>query len=165
VKIPPPARERGFTLIEATVSMAMLTVLLLGLFGSLLSSLWLSGASSEDAVALQCAQNQVEQMKATPFAAVFSIYYSPAGQSFAVPSLGAGASGTVTFLSEQAYGAATGKAFDLDFDGSTTGTVPNASYAFFPVQVTVTWRSVAGGPSRTLTITTAIFDNPGLPSN
>ena len=46
-------RERGFTLVEVTVSVALLAVLFLSLFASLLNSMWLSASSSEDAIALE----------------------------------------------------------------------------------------------------------------
>ena len=163
----PLARSRGLTLLEVAVAVSVMSVAFMSLFASLTSSSALSAASSEDVLALQCAQNQLETMKTTPFASVFSTYYAPAGKTFAVSGLGPHASGKITFLAEQSYGTISGKAVDLDFDGSTAGTTPNASYAYFPVQVTITWRSrsnrAATSPPRTVTLTSAIFDTPAHP--
>jgi type II secretory pathway pseudopilin PulG len=163
----PLARTRGLSLLEVAVAVSVMSVAFMGLFTSLASSSALSAASSEDVLALQCAQNQLEAMKATPFGNVFAYYYAPAGKVFPVSGLGPHASGRVTFLSEQSYGAITGKPVDLDFDGSTVGTTPTASYAYFPVQVTITWRSrsnrAATSPPRTLTLTSAIFNVPAHP--
>jgi Tfp pilus assembly protein PilV len=162
-------RRRGLSLIEVCTAIALLAFVFMALFSSLLSSSQLSSASSEEVVALQCAQNQIEKMKAAPFSTVFTNYYKAGGQGFAVTGLGPQAQGTITFLSESQYAAVTGAPVDLDQDGATTGTVPNTSYAYFPIQATVTWRSrsstTASSPMRSITITSAIFHNPGLSGN
>jgi prepilin-type N-terminal cleavage/methylation domain-containing protein len=173
-------RTHGFTLLEVTVSVSILSVLFLALFATLIGSSQLSTASSEDAVAIQQAQNQIETMKAVPFGQFYGLYgaagtaaWSGAtptsgGMSFTVSGLGPGATGKIYLMPESAYQALTGQWVDLDFNGAVTTSV-KSTYAYFPVMVTVSWKSGSNNnpnaPPRTQTVTSAIFNNPGVAGN
>jgi hypothetical protein len=155
--------ENGATLVEIVVALALAALALCGLFAAIFGAQSVSAASNHDAAALNAAADQLESIKATPFAQVFASWYDPNGKAFATdrvpPPADGSEPGRIRFLSEQEFAAETGIAIDIDEDGATGGATPSASYRFFPVEVAV--RYAAGkGAIRTVRIVSAIYDVP-----
>ena len=67
-------RDGGFTLIEVMVAMAVLTVALLGLIGAMIRAVDLSRASLGNQLAMNCAQQVAESIKAATFDEIYDTY-------------------------------------------------------------------------------------------
>jgi type II secretory pathway pseudopilin PulG len=157
-------RESGLSLVEVTIATAVIAVVFVAVAQAMLGSVQVAGASTDDAVAMNAAQVQIESMKAAPFSRFFATYHAQTGLPFDVPGLtpppGRSAPGLVRVLSEAEFARRTGIPADLDGDGSSGGTTPSASYSFFPVKVDVTFVTRNNKTPRTVEIVTAIYDVP-----
>lgn len=163
--------EAGFSLVELAISVAILTVAISGIAGSILSAHALNRVNEESALAQEAVQRVIEEMRARPFAEAFAAYNGSvaddgalgapaAGSGFAVPGLDLrredadGLVGRVVFPSVLAGGAeelredvedeALGMPRDLDADGAVDAADHAGDYAVLPVRVLVEWRGVRG---------------------
>jgi prepilin-type N-terminal cleavage/methylation domain-containing protein len=166
------ARDRaGFSLIELSVAVVVMTVAVCGLSGSMVSSVALDRVNHETALAEAAVRGTMERITGTPFAETFAQFNAdPAddsggagtapGATFAVKGLhgnGGALPGTITFpiggpseLREDTVDAALGMPRDLNGDGAVDTADHSGNYRLLPVRVSVTWRGVSG--LRTLTV-------------
>jgi len=159
------SRRCGFTLIEVTIVIAILSVAV-GLFAqTMVASARLDPVSEETRLAAEAARMELEDMRALDFAQIFASYNAnpaddPAGPGsapgtwFAVPGLlpppGSPAVGKVVFptvggaLSESVVDETLGMPHDLDGDGA----IDNADHAnnaiILPVRIELEWASKSG---------------------
>lgn len=170
----------GFSLLEVTAAIAVLTISLCGITGSIVASDRLTQVNQESALAESAVRQAVESLRGAPFATVFAQFngtnaddpggvVSP-GADFDVPGLSAtpddadGLPGRIEFpvaaggaadeLREDGNDPALGLPADLDGDGVIDATDHSADYRILPVRVQVAWTGSTG--RRTLTVETVL---------
>lgn len=163
--------EAGFSLIELTVSIAILTVAISGIAGSILSAHTLNRVNQETALAQEAVQRALEELRARPFGEIFAAYNRVAGDDvglsagapgsdFAVPGLDPqradadGLCGRIEFpsvlngafeeLREDVVDEGLGMPHDLDASGAPDAADHSGDYVILPVRVVVEWRGVRG---------------------
>ena len=115
--------QRGFTLVELTVIVAVSSVALVATVGAVTSGAQLAQTASETRAAIRSSETLMEQVRATRYADIQSTFD---GQSFPMTTLGAGEStGTCSVV-----------VTPLD-----TG---SARWPVLQVTVTAAWRGAAG---------------------
>lgn len=167
-------RRAGFTVLEVTISAAVLVIGVLGMVGSIAASLKLVGTNKETVIAHQAARGLVERMQNVTFAQVFATYNGNAaddpsgantapGSRFDIEGLApqpvaagqTARAGTISFptiagtntLSESVVDAELGMPRDLNGDGVITAGAMPGSYLILPVRIQVRWRSAGGDRS------------------
>ena len=162
--------ESGWTLLEVTISMMILSIGVLSFLMALTSSMRLAAASHENDVAANAARQMIERMRAATFSNVFALYNSDPdddpggagsapGPNFSVVGLTPlagdvdGMAGEIIFpmvgseLREDVVQTEFGLSADLDMDGDgTRGDTDNhaADYIVLPVTIRLEWQGVAG---------------------
>ncbi len=161
----------GFSLVEAMVCVALLTIALAGFTGSLVASFGVNRSVHETTLAREAAQKMLETLQGRPFKEVFAAFnadkgddaalLSPApGANFAVAGLtplstdADGLCGDVEFpsavvggkeqLREDVVDAQLGLPLDLNGDGVIDAADHAADYKLLPVRIHVQWRSATG---------------------
>jgi len=159
------SRRCGFTLIEVTIVIAILSVAV-GLFAqTMVASARLDPVSEETRMAAEAARMELEDMRALDFAQIFASYNAnpaddPAGAGsapgawFAVPGLvpvpGAAGVGHVIFptvggtLNESVTDVSLGMPHDLDGDGLIDNADHSTNAIILPVRVELEWASRSG---------------------
>jgi prepilin-type N-terminal cleavage/methylation domain-containing protein len=160
------AAEAGFTLLEVTVALAIITVAMLGLASTMAATLTTGETSTDTRIALGAVRGQIEDMRATDFSVLHSSW---TGRVFGVAELrapeGGGPHGSVTFLTEAEASdylrAAGGPGLvDLDADGiAGESEAPAPGWSAYAVRFTVQWldRTRADG-ARSIEVTTILLD-------
>lgn len=161
-----PSR-RGSTLLETLIAISVVVVGLLGLLGSISTSVSTTAKTREAALGAEAARRVVEELRATPFGDVFATYNddplddpggpgTAAGSRFEVsgldplPTDGDGAAGEVLFptiagaLREDSQDSLLGMPRDLDADGAVDSEDHSGDYAVLPVLVRVEWSGAKG---------------------
>jgi hypothetical protein len=152
VIVPEPRGEGGFTVLEAAISMTVLAVALLSLWGTIVYCSRSNLAAEQRVRALNAAQAKLEEMRARPFEHLLTDYAPEGsiGDRFGVPSIDSEelvAQGQVVFfVDERANPEAefSGLPLDLNADGDTDDADVSARCDLLPVRVTVRWEGVLG---------------------
>lgn len=151
--------RRGFTLIEVTIALALITVLVLALISALIVTVRVSREAKDLRTAHQVVQRQFELMRRVDFTSVFDEFD---GQVGAVDSLWANGAYSVDFLTEAEAQVALGESIDLDGnDVEDENTPPSADMELLVVRVTVEWTSSAGH-DRTYAQETLLYPTGGI---
>ena len=168
----------GYTLVELTVAVMVMTITLGGICSSLLSTVSLSRTNHQTSVALDAARSRIEAMRGEIFEEIFLLYNADPqddpdgpgtgpGNTFSVAGLDPqrddpdGFVGEITFpgdgfvLLEEAKwnDPELGMPRDLNSDGSRNGANRANDYTVLPVRVTVEWLG-AGTNQRVDLVTT-----------
>ncbi len=145
------ARECGFTILEAAVSMTILAVALLSLWGTLVYCSRSNVAAEQRMKALNAAQAKIEELKSVPFESLINDFgpMGSVGDTFVVPSIDedqSNASGRIAFFVDEtdSHGEVLGFPLDLNGDGDADDTDVSAAFEILPVRVTVRWNGVLG---------------------
>jgi type II secretory pathway pseudopilin PulG len=145
------AREAGFTVLEAAVSLTLLAVALLSLWGTLIYCSRSNVAAEQRMKALNAAQAKIEELKSQPFESLINEFgpSGTTGATFAVPTIDESesvASGRIAFFIDEtdSYGEPLGFPLDLNGDGDTEDTEVSQGFELLPVRVTVRWEGVLG---------------------
>jgi len=172
--------RRGWSILEITVAVALLTIALCGITGSIVASDRMQNVNRESTLAEAAVRNALEMMRGVPFATAFARYNSsvaddPAsgaspGADFAVEGLTAapgdldGMPGEIVFpvvnaggvpqLREDVTLSALGMPRDLNGDTLTDNVDHSADYRILPVRVQLRWSGANG--IRTLTAETVL---------
>lgn len=139
--------EDGFTVIEAAISMTVLAVALLSLFGTIVYCTRSNLAAAQKDQALAAAEAKIEELKSHPFHLLVPDYGpgGTIGPFFPVDRIddGAGAQGILVFgLDETSiFG---GPPQDLNGDGDADDTDVSADHEVLPLRVVITWTGVLG---------------------
>ncbi len=145
------AREAGFTILEAAVSLTLLAVALLALWGTLMYCSRSNIAAEQRMKALNAAQAKIEELKSVPFESLIN-ELGPGGNSgdtFAVATLDADqatASGRIAFFVDEtdSQGEVLGFPLDLNGDGDALDVDVSDGFEIMPVRITVRWNGVLG---------------------
>ncbi|QDU65520.1 type IV pilus modification PilV family protein [Engelhardtia mirabilis] len=164
---PGPHRRSGFSLLEVTVVMVILTVAV-GLLSSTMSSTSRVGPMlSEEALAAEAARFQFETIRTVDFEAIFATYNSDPtddpggngtapGASFAVAGLDPqegdadGFVGRIHFpeqdgrLAEDCQYTRLGLPRDLDGDGVVDSADHSDNYTILPIELVIQWNGSVG---------------------
>ncbi len=148
------AREAGFTVLEAAVSLALLAVALLSMWGTLIYCSRSNLASEQRMRALNAAQAKIEELKSQPFEGLIA-EYGPSGTTgpqFAVPAIDddlTTADGRIVFFIDETGPANESLGFPLDLngDGDAVDVDVTDGYVILPVRVSVRWNGVLGDQS------------------
>lgn len=144
--------ESGFTVLEAAVSMAVLAVALLALWGTLVYCSRSNQAAEQKKRAMNAAQAKIEELKSSPFANLIA-EFGPGGTTgdrFLVDRIDddqARAEGRIVFIVDESKALgddASSEPLDLNGDGDALDTDVSASYQLLPVKVTVRWEGALG---------------------
>lgn len=169
-----PVGQAGFTIVEVMVAVTVLVIAVVGIVGSMLSSMALNRVNRETAIAQQAARRVMEEVSGVPFRDAFVMYNTVVGDDagsdlpergpdFVVNGLQAqladadGLCGRIEFpvvddgmgsirLREDVVDAGLGMPADLNGDGDAVDDVTN-DYRLLPVRVLVEWRGVSGNRS------------------
>ena len=140
--------QAGVTILEAAISLTVLAVALITVWGTLVYSSRSNVAAEQKKQALNAARAKLEELRASTFDTLITDYGPGAANSFAVPTLGEGNSqGSITFyVDETAVSGGTdlGLPRDLNADGDTVDTDVSSDYALVAVRVTVSWTGALG---------------------
>jgi Tfp pilus assembly protein PilV len=145
-------REAGFTVLEAAVSMGVLAVSLLSLWGTVVYCSRSNVAAEQKKRAMNAAQAKLEELKAFPFSTLIS-EFGPSGSTgnkFPVLQLDDDqtvAEGQITFYvneTDTASDSVMGLPMDLNGDGDTLDTDVSTGYQLLPVKVSITWAGALG---------------------
>ncbi len=149
--MPRKMSESGFSVLEAAISMTVLAVALLTLWGSLVYCSRSNLAAEQRKRALLAAQAKIEELKAHPFDTLIADYGpgGTVGEEFAVPTLddGDGARGRVVFFVDETAnpaGEALALPLDLNGDGDTDDQDVSGSFLLLPTRVSVRWEGILG---------------------
>ena len=145
------AREAGFTLLEAAVSLTLLAVALLSLWGTLIYCSRSNIAAEQKMRALNAGQAKIEELKSLPFESLIN-EFGPTGSTgdiFGVPSIDSDrteASGQIAFFIDEtdSHGELLGFPLDLNGDGDAEDVDVSSSFLILPVRITVRWAGVLG---------------------
>jgi len=183
-----PLRRRvaaGFTLVELTLVVSMLTFAMLAMSRSLCASMQLTEVNRENALATDAAREMVEVLEGiSDFSTIFALYNAapdddPGGVPGSAPGAGftvqglqptadaGGFVGEVIFptafgaggrveLRENVVDAGLGMPRDLDGDGLTDGADKALTYRLLPVRVRIRWEGSCG--ERSLDVCTLVAD-------
>ena len=169
----PDPRAAGFSLLEVVISLAVVSVGLLGFSKAILDSMVLNQMNKEGGIARRAAKQVLGDIEATAFAEVFARYNAvqvddlPGDNlpgAFAVEGLrpldddADGLVGEILFpddvawdgslvLREDLVDARLGMPLDLDLDGTIDADDHADDYQLLPVLVRVEWRG-RGGPAK-----------------
>ena len=169
--------QRGSSLVEVVVAVAVTLVGLLAFGRTMTESLQLGEQNRQIALATAAAQRAVEELYAADFARVFALYNeepeddpdgsgtAPGAQFVAeglVAADGSDAKGTISFPVPQGapgelredLNLAKFQPFDLDLDGATDAADHAADYQVLPVRVQIQWMD--GKAQRELTVATIL---------
>lgn len=167
---PMPNAQAGFSIVELCVALVVILIAIGGLTGSVLSSMRLSRANEETALADEAVQAFADSLVNIPFADVFATYNEvpeddPAGADtangpgFDVAGLAPqdgdadGFVGRVCFpfvdapsaeLHEDIEDPRFGMPLDLDADGEVDSLDHAADYTILPIAIRLEWRGAAG---------------------
>ena len=173
VRTPVSRGCRGLTLIEITITLAIIVSVMLGFCQALLGSMNASRANRETAVATDAARQMIETLQAADFEALFATNNSVAGDdpeglparlaAFEVPGLNPRQNdadglcgeillpeiteGGVSELREDLEDRALTMPRDLNGDGLIDSLDHSGDYAILPVVIRIDWRGPTG-PSR-----------------
>jgi prepilin-type N-terminal cleavage/methylation domain-containing protein len=162
-----PGRH-GYSLLEVVVALAIVTVAILALAGSIYQSNLLQQSSGERMIAYNAARSLIEKMRSVPLSEVYARYNaSPgddpggsgtaAGPFFDVQGLvapGGGRVGCVRFpeagspatlredVRDAAFAMPEGR--DLNRDGQIDSASRAGDYAILPVRIELAWEGVRG---------------------
>lgn len=143
--------ESGFTILEAAVSLTLLSVALLSLWGTLIYCTRSNVAAEQRMKALNAAQAKIEELKSVPFESLINEFgpTGTTGDTFAVTSIDADqatASGRIAFFVDEtdSHGEPIGFPLDLNGDGDAADTDVSSDFSIMPVRVTVRWNGVLG---------------------
>ncbi len=176
----PASARGGFTMVEVLLASLVLVIAILGTMSSITSSAVLGDASLETTVAYKAAQQQMERLKATAFANVFTEFNgdptddvggngTAPGANFAVAGLdpqrddAAGMVGVILLpvsdaqpgrLIETFVDDQMGMPRDLNVDGVVDAADHSADYFILPVRVRIEWRGLSG--NRTIELNTIL---------
>jgi len=174
--------QAGFSLLEITIAISVLTLALVGATGSMLAGNRLQRVNRESAVAEDAVRQVLESMRGAALATTFARFNSTAvdnpggvvspGATFAVEGLrappeNAGAPvGSIVFptildggvleLREDFVDAELGMPADLNADGAIDDANHALDYRVLPVRVQVQWTGVLG--TRTLAVETVLWN-------
>jgi type II secretory pathway component PulJ len=142
----------GFTVLEAAISMTVLAVALLALWGSLVYCTRSNVAAEQRKKALNAVLGKIEELKARSFDTLITEYgpLGTVGDRFSVPTLDDDleqADGQITFYVDETGGPSgehLGLPLDLNGDGDEIDADVSAAYLLLPVKVTVSWEGSLG---------------------
>jgi prepilin-type N-terminal cleavage/methylation domain-containing protein len=170
-------RRNGFSLVEISVVLAIVTVAVAMLSQTLGSATRLDPVTRETAIASGAIHDVIEQMHNHPFGQIFASYNQRAdddpggpgtapGSRFPVDGLmpipGSSSVGTISFpaiegrLREDVSDAQLGMPRDLNGDGIVDSRDHSNDCVLFPVRVRVEWASGGKGPPRSIEMYTMI---------
>ena len=138
-------RERGFTIIEAAVSMTVLAVALLSLWGTIVYCSRSNVAAEQKKRAMNAAQAMIEDLKSHPFESLLADY-GPGGligDRFGVDRIDddqTRAEGRIVFFIDETNAVGEpviGFPLDLNGDGDMVDTDVAADYELLPVRVSI----------------------------
>lgn len=158
-------RDSGFTLLETTIAIAVITLGLVALLAVLPHMISLSRISREVQVGVSAARSKIEEMRAMPFPSAGSPNildtYTGAGATFTAVGLVPppdGVHGRIAFLTEAQAAAEYGITLDLDLDRTNNETeAAQSTFVSFPVRVSVSWLDEAN-QVRGVTLTTIVYN-------
>jgi type II secretory pathway pseudopilin PulG len=176
-----PADPRaGFTLVQVTMTAAILAIGILGLSAVIAQSVRLTAINQETVRARQASNMMLEEIRSLPFSEVYSMVrasgtesemsdYMLNGETFEVPTIGlptvsGGMTGHIEFptsgsgldLCESTVDASLGMPMDLNGDGEIDDEGHAADYVLLPVRIRVEWEGIAG--ARQVEIYTVLRD-------
>lgn len=167
-------RRAGFSLVETSLAAMILTIAVIGLSGSMVSSMALTRVNRETALAEAALRRAMERITGAQFAQAFVLFNTdpdddPAGPgtapgaTFTVDGLGEVGGvpvGSIAFptvdpgggpeLREDVADAAFGMPRDLDGDNAVDADDHAGDYRLLPVRISLRWRGMSG--VRTLTV-------------
>ena len=144
--------QEGFTLLEATISVAILAIGFLALLGTLTYCQRSNLAAEQKKRATDAAAARIEFLKSQPFDTLVSRFgpASGGGDRFTVRTLdtdGSSAEGRMLLYLDETNPtdeAGLGLPRDLNGDGDTTDKDVSGDFRLLPVKVRVTWRGALG---------------------
>ncbi len=136
-------RQEGFTVLEAAISLTVLAVALLSLWGTLIYCSRSDVAAEQKNHAMNAAQAKIEELKSEPFSSLIAVYgpTGTVGNTFDVPGFdeaGEG-NGRIVFFTDETAAGSMGLPLDLNGDGDDADTDVSADYRLLPVLVQVRW--------------------------
>ncbi len=145
-------REAGVTLIEAVVSLTILAVALLTLWGSMISGVHTIAAAEERSEALSIAQGKLEELKSRSMDLLIATYGPKGSEGDTFPATGIDddadrALGRIVFYTDETdsqNGSGLGFPMDLNGDGDAKDKDVAAGFTLLPVRIRVTWEGVLG---------------------
>lgn len=167
-RAPPRIDERGLTLLEVTMVMAVIAVGILGSIAALALVSTQNRVTVDTGRAMHAIRAKVEEMRAASYDEIFTQYTTGGtpGPTFTVDGLATradgSAQGAVAFLGEADVQAFWGTAIDFNEDGATSSAAPTsaaeaATWNSLPVRVTVRWQDGPGGVERSVATTALIY--------
>jgi type II secretory pathway pseudopilin PulG len=147
-----PRREAGLTLVEAAVSMTILAVALLSLWGSMIYGSRTMSAAEERKQALNIAQGKLEELKSRSLDQLIAVYgpSGSEGDTFSAAGIDEDADralGRIVFYTDETddtTGAGLGFPMDLNGDGDSNDKDVSVGFTLLPVKVRVTWEGALG---------------------
>ncbi len=144
--------EKGMTLVEATVSLTILAVALLTLWGSTISGARTIGAAEERKHALNIAQGKLEELKSRSMDLLIATYRpnGTEGDTFQAAGIDEDedrALGRIVFYTDETdseNGAGLGFPMDLNGDGDANDRDVATGFTLLPVRIRVTWEGSLG---------------------
>ena len=148
-------REAGMTLVEATVSLTILAVALLTLWGSLISGARTMAAAEERKQAVNIAQGKLEELKSRSVDLLIATYgpEGPEGSTFPATGIDDDADralGQIVFYTDETdseNGSGLGFPMDLNGDGDAKDEDVASGFTLLPVRIRVTWEGALGSQS------------------
>ncbi len=178
----PSRRRTGFSLLEVTVAITVLTIAVVGATGSIIAGDKLQRVNRDSALAEDAVRQALESMRGSDIATTFARFNAtntddPGGvvspgstfdvQGLRSPPVNAGApvgrimfptflNGATLELREDFVDAELGMPADLNGDGAIDGADHSGDYRVLPVRVQVQWFGALG--TRTLTVETVLWN-------
>lgn len=150
--------ERGFTIVEAVVAVAVLAIGLLGVVAALATTIRASGISTDTHLAATAIRNKVNDIQA----GTGNFYTTWNNHTFTVAGLRSppsGAQGQVTLLTEAEAQTFFGSSVYLDGDATPNETTaPAAGWKLYAVRVRVNWGDRTQNVTRTMDVTTVVVN-------
>lgn len=158
--------ERGITLVEIAIAMAIIAIALLAVMGTMMSGQKSNQSTRENALAMTHARQKLEEMRSQTFSEIYSRYNSDPsddpggngtapGSAFTITGLNPQSglplgmiqfpeAGTPATLREDATDSKLGMPRDMNGDNAIDSSARSSDYKILPVRILIRWQGMTG---------------------